>query len=281
MNEINKPTDAIKHPANKRVAIPTSELAGEESAAIASQEKTAAYQTFKNEFERGKDPELYWLGKYRNDDEKTESTDLKVDIRSLYVHEDIQPETLIDRLYRTKEDNSQPNLFGDELSNPIDDELERVAEYYRHNADWKNRLIQGDSLLVMNSLIKREGMSGKVQCVYMDPPYGIRYGGNWQIMINKPKMSHESKDAEISSEPEMIKAFRDTWELGIHSYLSYLRDRLVLAKELLTHTGSCFVQISDENVHLVRNVMDEVFGSENFVAQILYQKTTGQEAQTN
>jgi adenine-specific DNA-methyltransferase len=275
MNEINKPTDAIKHPANKRAAIPTSELAGEESAVIASQEKTAAYQTFKNEFERGKDPELYWLGKYKNDDEQTQSTDLKVDIRSLYVHEDIQPETLIDRLYRTKEDNNQPNLFGDELSNPIDDELERVAEYYRHNSDWKNRLIQGDSLLVMNSLIKREGMSGKVQCVYMDPPYGIRYGGNWQIMINKPKMSHESKDAEISSEPEMIKAFRDTWELGIHSYLSYLRDRLVLAKELLTHTGSCFVQISDENVHLVRTVMDEVFGSENFVAQILYQKTTG------
>jgi adenine-specific DNA-methyltransferase len=273
MNEINKPTDAIKHPANKRVAIPTSELAGEESAVIASQEKTAAYQTFKNEFERGRDPELYWLGKYKNDDEQTQSTDLKVDIRSLYVHEDIQPETLIDRLYRTKEVNSQPNLFGDELSNPIDDELERVAEYYRHNSDWKNRLIQGDSLLVMNSLIKREGMSGKVQTIYFDPPYGIKYGSNWQMKLNSREV--KDNDQSISGEPEMIKAFRDTWELGIHSYLSYLRDRLVLAKELLTQSGSCFVQISDENVHLVRNLMDEIFGCENFVSQIIYTKTSG------
>ncbi len=272
MSNIFKPTDAIKHPADKRVAIPTTELAGEEAAAIASDPKTAEYKTFRHEFTRGRDPELYWLGKYRNDDEETCDSDLRVDIRSLYVHEDIQPEQLIDRLYRTRE---MDNLFGSDLGNVINDELQRVAEYYRHHSDWKNRLIQGDSLLVMNSLLNREGMAGKVQCIYIDPPYGIRFGGNWQIMINKPKMSYQSKDSELSGEPEMIKAFRDTWELGIHSYLDYLRARLVLARDLLTSSGSCFVQISDENVHLVRSIMDEVFGSENFIAQIVYQKTTG------
>ncbi len=274
-NNISKPTDSIKHPADKRVAIPTTELAGEEAATVASEPIVSEYNMFKNDFERGRDPEIFWLGKYRNDDEATCDSDLRVDIRSLYVHEDIQPEQLIDRLYHTSESQSQPSLFGEDLGNAIDDELERVADYYRHHSDWKNRLIQGDSLLVMNSLLNREGMAGKVQTIYIDPPYGIRYGGNWQIHINKPKMSHQSKDNEVSHEPEMIKAFRDTWELGIHSYLTYLRDRLVLARELLTQSGSCFVQISDDNVHLVRNLMDEVFGSENFVSQILYQKTTG------
>ena len=118
-------------------------------------------------------------------------------------------------------------------------------------------------------------MAGQVQCVYMDPPYGVRFGSNWQMSLNKPKMSHESKDGELTSEPEMIKAYRDTWELGIHSYLSYLRDRLVVARELLKESGSCFVQISDENVHLVRGIMDEVFGSENFMDQVIYKKTSG------
>jgi adenine-specific DNA-methyltransferase len=274
MSKINKLTDSIKHP-DKRVSIPTSELAGEEASAIASQEKVSQYATFKHDFNRGRDPELYWLGKYQNDNEETQSSDLRVDIRSLYVHEDVQPEALIERMYKRKEEHRDPGFMGDLFGVPEEDELSRVAGYYRHSADWKNRLIQGDSQLVMNSLLNREGMAGKVQCIYFDPPYGIRYGGNWQNMINKPKMSHESKDSELSNEPEMIKAFRDTWELGIHSYLTYLRDRLVLARELLNQTGSCFVQISDENVHLVRNLMDEVFGSENFVAQILYQKTTG------
>lgn len=139
---------------------------------------------------------------------------------------------------------------------PEEDELSRVAGYYRHSADWKNRLIQGDSQLVMNSLLNREGMAGKVQCIYFDPPYGIKYGSNWQMKLNSRDV--KDNDASLSGEPEMIKAFRDTWELGIHSYLSYLRDRLVLARELLSQSGSCFVQISDENVHLVRNLMDEL-----------------------
>jgi len=270
MSNIFKPTDAIKHPADKRVAIPTTELAGEEAAAIASDPKTAEYKAFRHEFTRGRDPELYWLGKYRNDDEETCDSDLRVDIRSLYVHEDIQPEQLIDRLYRTRETD---NLFGSELGNVINDELQRVAEYYRHHSDWKNRLIQGDSLLVMNSLLNREGMAGKVQCIYIDPPYGIKYGSNWQMNLNETTVT-DGKDENISGDPEMIKAFRDTWELGIHSYLSYLRDRLVVARELLTQSGSVFVQISDENVHLVRNILDEVFGSENFMSQITLKRAS-------
>ena len=266
-----KLSDSIKHPADKRVSIPTTELAGEEAATVASEPTVSEYRTFKNDFERGRDPEIFWLGKYRNDDDATCDTDLRVDIRSLYVHEDIQPEQLIDRLYHTSESQSQPSLFGEELGNAIDDELDRVADYYRHHSDWKNRLIQGDSLLVMNSLLNREGMAGKVQTIYIDPPYGIKYGSNWQMKLNNTNMS-ESKDSDISGEPEMIKAFRDTWIDGVHSYLSYLRDRLVLSRELLTQSGSCFVQISDDNVHLVRNLMDEVFGSENFVAQIPFRK---------
>ncbi len=270
-NNISKPTDAIKHPADKRVDIPTTELAGEEAATVASEPTVSEYRTFKNEFERGRDPEIFWLGKYRNDDDATCDSDLRVDIRSLYVHEDIQPEQLIDRLYHTSESQSQPSLFGEDLGNAIDDELDRVADYYRHHSDWKNRLIQGDSLLVMNSLLNREGMAGKVQTIYIDPPYGIKYGSNWQMKLNSCDV--KDNDQSLSGEPEMIKAFRDTWELGIHSYLTYLRDRLVLARELLTQSGSCFVQISDDNVHLVRNIMDEVFGSENFVSLIVFAKT--------
>lgn len=274
-----KPVDAIVHPDDSRTVIPTSELAGEEAMNIADTPKTSQYRSFKNDFDRGRDPELYWLGKYANDDDDTKSPDLRVDIRSLYVHEDIAPEMLIKRLYSVHQESGNPmqaSLFApDELLTETENQLERVADFYTHSMGWKNRLIQGDSLLVMNSLLNREGMAGKVQAIYIDPPYGIRYGGNWQIMINKPKMSHESKDSETSHEPEMIKAFRDTWEYGIHSYLTYLRDRLVVSRELLNQTGSVFVQISDDNVHLVRNILDEVFGSENFVAQILYQKTTG------
>lgn len=273
------PVDAIKHDSERRANIPTTERAGEEAGVVAAEPKQAQYDQFRHDFTRGRDPELYWLNKYQNDDEETERADLRVDIRSLYVHEDIQPEMLINRLYRLREEKSeglrgQRELFGSEdMRTVVEDELERVAEYYRHDMNWKNRLIQGDSLLVMNSLLKREGMAGKVQCIYMDPPYGIKYGSNWQMRLNSRDV--KDSDENVSGEPEMIKAFRDTWELGIHSYLSYLRDRLVLARELLAQSGSVFVQISDENVHLVRNIMDEVFGSENFVSQIIYQKTTG------
>ncbi len=279
MNNKNNiyPVGAIKHDNEHRASIPTTELAGEESLVAESMSREGQYKQFKHDFDRGRDPELYWLGKYENDNEATQSPDLKVDTRSLYHHEEIRPEMLINQLYTLKEDEKAANmasLFGNELPKTVyEDELQRITEYYQHNADWRNRLIQGDSLLVMNSLLQREGMAGRVQMIYIDPPYGIKYGSNWQMKLNNRDV--KDNDESLTGEPEMIKAFRDTWELGIHSYLSYLRDRLVLARELLTESGSCFVQISDENVHLVRCLMDEVFGSENFVSQIYYQKTTG------
>ena len=274
----DRPVSSIKH-NDKRVSIPDSAHQGEEQMAISGQPEVSEYQVFRHEFQRGRDPELYWLGKYKNDDEDNPDymPQLRTDIRSLYKHEDIRPEAIIDNLYELHEHKSesaklQLDLFGD-WSEEEEDELERLAGYYKHSDNWQNRLIQGDSLLVMNSLLNREGMKGQVQCIYFDPPYGIKYGGNWQMRINSTNVK-ESDDG-ISGEPEMIKAYRDTWEYGIHSYLSYLRDRLVMARELLTESGSCFVQISDDNVHLVRNLMDEVFGSDNFVSQIVYQKTTG------
>ena len=270
------PVGAIKHDDEHRASIPTTELAGEEAMVTESMSPEGQYKQFKHDFDRGRDPELYWLGKYVNDNEETQSSDLKVDTRSLYRHEEIRPEMLINQLYTLKEDEKATNmasLFGNELPKTVyEDELQRITEYYQHNADWRNRLIQGDSLLVMNSLLQREGMAGRVQMIYIDPPYGIKYSSNWQMKLNNRDV--KDNDESLSGEPEMIKAFRDTWELGIHSYLSYLRDRLVLARELLTESGSCFVQISDENVHLVRCLMDEVFGSENFVSQIIYTKTS-------
>lgn len=271
------PVGAIKHDEEHRASIPTTELAGEESLVVESMTPEGRYSQFKHEFDRGRDPELYWLDKYKNDDEETQSSDLRVDTRSLYRHEEIRPEMIINQLYTIKSDDNasgMASLFGNEMpKTTYEDEFQRITEYYKHNADWRNRLIQGDSLLVMNSLLQREGMAGRVQMIYIDPPYGIKYGSNWQMKLNNRDV--KDNDESLSGEPEMIKAFRDTWELGIHSYLSYLRDRLVLARELLTESGSCFVQISDDNVHLVRNLMDEVFGSENFVSQIFYQKTTG------
>jgi len=273
------PVSHIEHQQEKRASIPTTERQGEESAIVDGEPQQSEYDIFRHEFRRGNDPELYWLNKYRNDNEDTQHPSLKTDIRSLYVHEDINPEQLINRLYRVRDEKAagfenQTELFEEMFrEQDEEDELERVASYYQHNENWKNRLILGDSLLVMNSLLNREGMRGQVQCVYIDPPYGIKYGGNWQMRINSTNV--KENDGGISGEPETIKAYRDTWELGINSYLSYLRDRLVMARELLTESGSCFVQISDENVHLVRNLMDEVFGSENFVSQIIYQKTTG------
>lgn len=269
------PVGAIKHDDEHRASIPTTELAGEESMVVESMTPEGRYAQFKHEFDRGRDPELYWQDKYKNDDEETQSPDLRVDTRSLYRHEEMRPEMIINQLYAIKSDDNaadSASLFGNEMpKTKYEDEFDRMTEYYKHNADWRNRLIQGDSLLVMNSLLQREGMAGRVQMIYIDPPYGIKYGSNWQMKLNNRDV--KDNDESLSGEPEMIKAFRDTWELGIHSYLSYLRDRLVLARELLTESGSCFVQISDDNVHLVRNLMDEVFGSENFVSLITFAKT--------
>jgi len=206
------------------------------------------------------DPQLQWAG-------KAEHTSFDVPTVSLHVHERIDPRRIIETVRKEKTDMVQPSLFEEDKK-----PLREAIEFYKHKENWSNRLIAGDSLLVMNSLLEKEGMGGKVQTFVFDPPYGIKYGSNFQPFVNKRDVK-DGKDEDLTAEPEMIKAFRDTWELGIHSYLTYLRDRLLLARELLTESGSVFVQISDENVHHVREIMDEVFGVENFVSQITFQKT--------
>lgn len=265
--------DSIKHKRDKRPHIPSKEEEGYEKNNPLVKYVIEATFPKNTIVHRGHDPELFWMNKYGNDDREDL---LKVAVRSLYRYEHISPELIFRYFYRLKErqtaqkDFSDVNeLFGNALKM---DELEKVSEYYKHQDGWINRLIQGDSLLVMTSLLEREGFAGKVQMIYIDPPYGIRYASNWQMKINNPKMIASEADSEITGEPETVKAFRDTWELGIHSYLSYIRDRLIVAKELLAESGSCFLQISDENVHLIRCIMDEVFRSENFISLITFRK---------
>ncbi|HHW41303.1 MAG TPA: site-specific DNA-methyltransferase [Syntrophomonadaceae bacterium] len=209
------------------------------------------------------DPSLQWAG-------KAEHTSFEVPTVSLHVHERIDPRRIIDQVRNYQ----RPEIVQLSLFERKDEYLpvREAVEFYKHRHNWTNRLIAGDSLLVMNSLLEKEGMAGKVQMIYIDPPYGIKYGSNFQPFVNKRDVK-DGKDEDLTQEPEMIKAFRDTWELGIHSYLTYLRDRLLLAKELLNESGSIFVQISDENVHLVRCLMDEVFGRENFVSLITFRKS--------
>ena len=270
----HQPVDALVHKADERLFIPSREEAGQEADALAGAPTRKALP-LNPVTQRGRDPELYWLHKYGSDDQQQR---LDIDIRSLYRHEHIEPERLIARLYALKSrDKTQNELFVNELhGNPLAlDELDKPASYYRRHDKWRNRLIQGDSLLVMTSLLEREGMAGQVQCIYIDPPYGIKYGSNWQMRQNDRNVK-DGADENLSGEPEVIKAFRDTWELGIHSYLSYLRDRLLVARELLSASGSCFVQISDENVHLVRCLMDEVFGSENYIGLLSFKKKGSQ-----
>jgi adenine-specific DNA-methyltransferase len=209
------------------------------------------------------DPQLQWAG-------KAEHTSFEVPTVSLHVHERIDPRRIIETV--KKEDvkvTTQLSLF-EEQKKP----LREAIEFYKHKENWSNRLIAGDSLLVMNSLLEKEGMAGKVQMIYFDPPYGIKYGSNFQPFVNKRDVK-DGKDEDLTAEPEMIKAFRDTWELGIHSYLTYMRDRLLLAKELLSESGSVFVQISDDNAHRVRAILDEVFGESNFVSMISYVTSSG------
>lgn len=207
------------------------------------------------------DPQLQWAG-------KAEHTSFDVATVSLHVHERIDPKTIIDAIRKEPDHDGQQSLFADQKP------LREAVEFYQHKDNWSNRLVAGDSLLVMNSLLEKEAMAGKVQMVYFDPPYGIRYGSNFQPFVNKRDVK-EDKDENLSGEPEMIKAFRDTWELGIHSYLSYLRDRLLLARELLHESGSVFVQIGDENVHRVSLTLDEVFGAANRAATISFATTSG------
>ena len=223
------------------------------------------------ELKRLQSPYLQWTG-------KAERTSFEVDTVSLHVHERVDPATVLAAVQKKMKANKagggafQPDMFHAPFENLP---LREAIDFYKHERDWANRLIAGDSLLVMNSMLQKEGMAGQVQMVYIDPPYGISYGSNFQPFTDKRNVT-DRKDEDLTQEPEMIKAFRDTWELGIHSYLTYLRDRILLAKELLSESGSIFVQISDENVHYVRNLMDEICGSENFICEILVQKTGGQ-----
>ncbi|MBN1936962.1 MAG: site-specific DNA-methyltransferase [Anaerolineae bacterium] len=217
------------------------------------------------------DPQLQWAG-------KAEHTAFEVPTVSLHVHERIDPRTIIEAVRRAPDPTEpvQLALFQMPEENPP---LREAIEFYQHAHGWSNRLVAGDSLLVMNSLLEKEGLGGKVQMVYMDPPYGIKYGSNFQPFVNKRDV-RDGKDEDLTAEPEQIRAFRDTWELGIHSYLTYLRDRLLLARELLADSGSVFVQISDENVHHVHELMDEVFGYKNFVSLVSFVTTSGFESRT-
>ena len=219
-----------------------------------------------SELKRLQAPYLNWTG-------KAESTSFEIDTVSLHVHERVDPATILANVSkRLKGKNGaekwmQPDLFSAPFENLP---LRQALDFYSHKKGWSNRLVTGDSLLVMNSLLTKESMGGKVQTIYIDPPYGIKYGSNFQPFTNKKPNQTSDKEQDLTVEPEMIKAFRDTWELGTHSYLSYLRDRLMLSKELLNNQGSVFVQISDENLHNVRTLMDEVFGAENFMNIIAY-----------
>lgn len=253
--------DNYTHDDQKRVNIPYAGMA---------QYDKAEEPEVKYVYDPHIDPSLQWAG-------KAERTSFEIPTSSIHIHESIKPLKLVSSLLRkyrsTEYVNGQTTLWHEESPAERMKRRRESIEFYQHGVDWTNRMIAGDSLVIMNSLLEKEGMSGQVQMVYFDPPYGIKYGSNFQPFIDKRDV-YDGKDEDLSKEPEMIKAFRDTWELGIHSYLSYLRDRLLLARELLSESGSVFVQISDENVHHVREILDEVFGKENFVSQIVIKRAS-------
>jgi adenine-specific DNA-methyltransferase len=212
-------------------------------------------------------PQLIWAGKPGlTQIEVEDAAGLEVEAVSLHIHERVSTQAIIHAVQRPQP--LQLALFADPRQ-----PLREAVEFYQHDVDWANRLILGDSLLVMNSLLQRELLAGQVQMIYIDPPYGVKFSSNFQPRIDQRGV--KEKDDDLTREPEQIKAYRDTWTLGIHSYLTYLRDRLRVARELLKDSGSIFVQISDENVHLVRVLMDEVFDASNFLAQIAFYKTAG------
>jgi adenine-specific DNA-methyltransferase len=252
------PVEAFKH-EDKRVNIPTADSIELVSPDVA--------QSTQLRYPRNPDldPQLVWRGKDEQDGE-----DLVVDAPPIYIQEKIVPQVIIENL-RKVVDKPQLSLFDDF------DGLDgyEAVEYYQHQANWSNRMILGDSLQVMASLAEKENLRGKAQMVYLDPPYGIKFGSNWQTKTDSRDV-RDARAEDVTREVEQIKAFRDTWEMGINSYLAYLRDRITLARDLLTDSGSVFVQIGDENVHLVRAVLDEIFGAENMCSQIAFTKTSGQ-----
>jgi len=252
----SKKVESISH-KDKRTNIPTEELRD------FVEDNELSPKTMHYKRDPSLDPQMVWKGKDEQDRE-----DLAVLIVPIYIQEKIHPKAIIDALPRIDQPGkNQPDLFADFNGGPLD--FDKKIEFYQHDQNWANRLILGDSLLVMTSLVEKEGLKGKVQTIYIDPPYGIKFGSNWQVSTRKRDVK-DGKAEDATRQPEQVRAFRDTWKLGIHSYLAYLRDRLVIARDLLTETGSIFVQIGDENVHLVRCVLDEVFGSENFCSLITF-----------
>jgi adenine-specific DNA-methyltransferase len=257
--------ETLKHTEAKRLNIPTAEFESVVDAATKAPVRVAYERR-----NRDLDPQLVWRGKDEQD-----WSDLVVPAPPLYIQEKVHPKALVDDLRRRSKasaakDAAAPDLFAD--FDGLDDK-EATTEFYAHEAHWSNRMILGDGLQVMASLAEREGLRGKVQCIYIDPPYGIKFNSNFQWSTTSRDVKDGARD-HVTREPEQVKAFRDTWRDGIHSYLTYLRDRLTVARDLLTESGSVFVQIGDENVHRVRALMDEVFGEENFVTEIAATKTT-------
>jgi adenine-specific DNA-methyltransferase len=256
--------ESIRH-KDKRANIPTEELRD----FVADEELAPKAMLYPRD--PSLDPQLVWKGKDEQDRE-----DLVVPVVPIYIQEKIHPQAIINALPRIEQAGDvQPNLFAD--FNGLEGDFEKQVDFYSQKDDgqkhWSNRMILGDSLLVMTSLAEKEGLKGKVQTIYLDPPYGIKFGSNWQVSTRKRDVK-DGKAEDATRQPEQVRAFRDTWKLGIHSYLAYLRDRLIVTRDLLTETGSVFVQIGDENIHLVRCVLDEVFGADNFVSLISFRKTS-------
>ena len=265
-----KKVETLTHSEDSRLNIPTAELES-----VMSEGDKSPLRVAYERRNRDLDPQLVWRGKDEQDD-----ADLIVQAPPLYIQEKVHPKVLIDDLSRESRERAEGeepeirDLFADFNGLP---DLEAKTEFYQHAQNWSNRMILGDSLQVMASLAEREGLRGNVQCIYVDPPYGIKFNSNFQWSTTSRDVK-DGKKEHITREPEQVKAFRDTWRDGIHSYLTYLRDRLTVSRELLTDSGSIFVQIGDANLHLVRSLMDEVFGEENFVSVISVRTTTGFQA---
>jgi adenine-specific DNA-methyltransferase len=278
--EKKKTVETLTHEEASRKNIPTAEFQSvmhkeeERPVRVAFPRGVAGLEKEKQSRNRDLDPQLVWRGKDEQD-----WSDLVTQAPPIYIQEKVHPKVLIDDLLSRsavdqKEVADQFDLFADFNGVP---EGNAKTEFYQHDANWTNRMILGDSLQVMASLAEREGLRGQVQAIYIDPPYGIKFNSNFQWSTTSRDVK-DGNTGHITREPEQVKAFRDTWRDGIHSYLTYLRDRLTVARDLLTASGSIFVQIGDENVHRVRAVMDEVFGEENFCAAIAFRKTGGFEA---
>lgn len=265
-NTTKKTVVTLTHDEASRKNIPTAEY----QSVLRKEEQTPVRVAYERR-NRDLDPQLVWRGKDEQD-----WSDLVVHPPPLYIQEKVHPKALIDDLLRhnrptEEQGEAQFNLFEDFNGLPTES---AKTEFYQHDANWSNRMILGDSLQVMASLAEREGLRGQVQCIYIDPPYGIKFNSNFQWSTTSRDVKDGNPD-HITREPEQVRAFRDTWRDGIHSYLTYLRDRLTAARDLLAETGSLFVQIGDENVHLVRSVLDEVFGAANIIAEIIVEKTSG------